>query len=257
MGLTLKYSFALLSLCSCALAAAPQVSNGYYTWYKKPCKQNDAKFTDCLLKTARVGVVELKNGDSKRHLPSINPFFLPKMEITTGSDQVGLKFKMQDVNIHGLPDIQFLNIKGDEKIHKYEWVIQTKTINLDGNYIAGGKILILPVVGNGKFQFSLKDMKCRLKIKHELEKKADGKEYIKFTQVQFIIDDVKHVRYTLHNLFNGDKLLGGQILTFINQAWREVFEEVKPGIEQTMSEVIKYLITPLTRVPYDYIFPPS
>lgn len=249
-------SLAVLFLCS-YISAASTSNNGYYEWYKRPCKQNDPAFNDCLLRTARIANPKMKNGDPERNLPSINPFFLPSMEIRTGSEQVGLKLKMKNVNIFGIGDIDILGLKGNMTKRKIEWQILTKTINLDGDYEAGGRILILPVTGKGKFDFTLKEMKVRLRMHWDLVKKSDGKEHIKYTLVKFIIDDIKHAKYNLQNLFNGDKLLGGQMLTFLNENWKEVFAETKPGIEQTMSEVVKFLISPMSRVPYDYLFPPK
>nr|CAD7396621.1 unnamed protein product [Timema cristinae] len=42
----------------------------------------------------------------------------------------------------------------------------------------------------------------------------------------------------LENLFNGDKLLGDNMNTFLNENWRDVVDDVGPAFTQSLAELM-------------------
>lgn len=64
----------------------------------------------------------------------------------------------------------------------------------------------------------------------------------------------EHVHFEFDNLFNGDKALTATMNEFVNANWRDIYEEMKPGISKATGLVVKSMInTFFTKYPYaDY-----
>lgn len=61
--------------------------------------------------------------------------------------------------------------------------------------------------------------------------------------------------YVLDNLFNGDKKLAANILKVLNDNWKDIFQDVKEGLEKSYSEIFKAVANRLFRaVPVHEIF---
>lgn len=46
----------------------------------------------------------------------------------------------------------------------------------------------------------------------------------------------------LTNLFNGDQALGQNLNTFLNENWREVWNELQPSIHVAIAEIVKSVL---------------
>lgn len=63
-----------------------------------------------------------------------------------------------------------------------------------------------------------------------------------------------HIQLT--NLFNGNKLLGDQMNEFLNENWRDAYNELSPTIFKIISEILVSVVSRISSVvPYDNIFP--
>lgn len=71
--------------------------------------------------------------------------------------------------------------------------------------------------------------------------KRHHKTYLKFVEHHVTLD-VTHVYFHFDNLFNGNKALGDNINQVLNDNWKEVFEDVKSGYCEVMSEIIQSLL---------------
>lgn len=59
-----------------------------------------------------------------------------------------------------------------------------------------------------------------------------------------------HVR--LDNLFNGQKALGDTMNQFLNDNWKEIYDELKPGVMDALGQVVVNLVNNvLSAVPYE------
>lgn len=62
-------------------------------------------------------------------------------------------------------------------------------------------------------------------------------------------------QYDFDNLFNGDKQLAANILKVMNDNWKEIFDDVKEGLESSYSEIFKAVASRLfNAVPLHEIF---
>lgn len=85
-----------------------------------------------------------------------------------------------------------------------------------------------------------------------LEKK--GKEYIQTEK--FALDfNTTRLHIKLENLFNGDKRLGDNMNTFLNQSWRDILNELKPSIQFAIEKLFEGIINRIfLKVAYDDIY---
>lgn len=100
-------------------------------------------------------------------------------------------------------------------------------------------------------------LSVNLKTTHVLqgepfEKK--GKKYWRLNDYKLTLEPELVTMY-FGNLFNGDRLLGESTNTFINEQWRDIFGELRPGYEETFGIIFKDIANRIfTRVPFNDIF---
>lgn len=57
------------------------------------------------------------------------------------------------------------------------------------------------------------------------------------------------------NLFNGDKALGEGTNRFLNEAWQEILNELKPVLKKAIGNIAKGVVTPIiSKFPYNDLF---
>ncbi|WP_191113324.1 JHBP domain-containing protein, partial [Acinetobacter pittii] len=60
----------------------------------------------------------------------------------------------------------------------------------------------------------------------------------------------------LENLFNGDKLLGGNMNRFLNENWKEILRDLKPALSKTLANLAKTILQNMSNlIPFDVMFP--
>lgn len=118
-----------------------------------------------------------------------------------------------------------------------------------------GQVLILPIKGNGKSNITMVDLKTKHDQRGEIFEK-DGEKYFRIKEYKIKFEP-RLVMMNFTNLFNGDKQLGNNMNSFLNENWQVVFDELKSGYEESFSKVFKSFANQLfTQVPVDKIFLP-
>lgn len=79
--------------------------------------------------------------------------------------------------------------------------------------------------------------------------------FIQDTNILFFLSFIFRLYIQLDNLFNGNKVLGDTMNSFMNENWKEIFDELKPGILEALGSVIVNIANNVfDRVPYDTMF---
>lgn len=222
--------------------------------YIKPCK-NDASLNDCALKNGKDAIPKLIPGDPKYKIPKLDPFDIKQIKIDHGSNSFGLKLNLKNCKLTGLKDAQFVASRMDLAKRHVEWDVKIPKVVLFGDYVADGKILVLPITGKGKANVTLLNMDITYKYDFLLEKR-NGKDYVQIPNDKASID-FKTTRLFLkfENLFNGDKLLGDNMNTFLDENWKEVLDELGSPLVKSLTPVFTLIINGIAKeVPYNEIF---
>ena len=91
----------------------------------------------------------MSTGNSDIALPSIDPLRSNIMKVVQESGPVVIEATMRDFKIHGFSKGKFYKFKGFDK-NLLEIGLKTPSGNFVGPYSINGKILIIPVTGEGK-----------------------------------------------------------------------------------------------------------
>lgn len=130
-------------------------------------------------------------------------------------------------------------------------------LEMTSNYMMEGKILMLPITGQGKAYGNYTDIIAVVTTQGEnYVKKSDQKTYFRVTD--FFVDfDVGHASIQLDNLFNGaDEALADAMNLFLNDNWKTVAAEIKPALEDSVAELFKDFANRIyVKYPQDVLFP--
>ncbi|XP_023309700.1 protein takeout-like isoform X1 [Anoplophora glabripennis] len=218
----------------------------------KPCKRNDPDLNGCAKRNGLEAIPYLLKGDKEYKIPNLSPLHLPQIDIASGGN---FKIKFNDIVLSGLETVDFRDININLKKKTIRVTVAFSSVNLKGQYEMDGRILVLPLKGNGPADLTFDDVVVDYFFQFELIKKGDGKEYINPDIKPEIKYTLRNAHYHFDNLFNGDKLLGDQTNAFLNEHASDVNEDLGESISQTISAVVTNIIQRiLAVVPYDEIF---
>ena len=218
----------------------------------KKCKITDDQ---CMLDTANE--IVKKNDFSGLGLPPLDPLAIDKLDIEQGGNHsVQISLKLRKVHLIGLSKAKVYKISGfqsDPNKMKLEIKMKSPLGVVKGPYKINGKVLVLPIQGNGTVTLELHNLDVTLRF---LTKKVvrDGKTYMEIEKSKFryVVTGAK-VNFT--NLFNGDKALGDNMNYFLNENWSILLDELKKPINDGFAEIFKNIMNKLfMSTPYDEIF---
>lgn len=172
-----------------------------------------------------------------------------------------MKFNLKSKIYSSIPSNQnyyfflliFSGFNADPHTSKYEVYATVPKITINGKYKIDGRVLVLPIKGEGDAHLVLDNMTLNVIYKPKVIVKK-GKEYIQTDK--FKLDfDTQQLHMKLENLFNGDKKLSDNMNTFLNENWRDILKELKPSISFAIEEIFKSIINRVfIKVPYEELF---
>ncbi|XP_063224508.1 protein takeout-like [Bacillus rossius redtenbacheri] len=226
--------------------------------YFKPCSRNDPDLDACALKNGIEAVPFLLKGDRKYKIPVVDPLKITEIRIddaNKGSSATGLNIFLRDLTVYGLDKVQLKKVHFDLQKKEVEIVLAIPSLRLKSQYEIDGKILVLPIKGKGDGNINMTDVDITYWLKYDLVTKPDGLEYMKAGDSK-LVHKTKNMHMYLDNLFNGDKTLGENTNSFLNENWEVLNTEIGPFIAQAIGEAIKQIIANcMDLIPYNVLFP--
>lgn len=115
---------------------------------------------------------------------------------------------------------------------------------------------MLPIQGDGKSKLNIENMDMIVKFKPKVITK-NGKNYIQTDKFSLTFT-TSRLSIQLDNLFNGDKLLGDNMNSFLNENWQDILGELKPSISYAVEKILESIANRIfAKVPYNLLFLPS
>lgn len=170
------------------------------------------------------------------------------------TNAINLRSSFTNAEIHGLS--RSILKRTAMKFKKFAMKSDAYTDRLDftGQYTMKGRMLVLPIVGEGFANVSMHELSTRHELYGDYYTGKDNNTYVNIT-TYIIKFTPKWVTFRFDNLFNGDKLLGKTMNDFMNSNWEPVFYGLIPGYEEKFGEKFKTVANILFRqVPFDLIF---
>ncbi|XP_014244700.1 protein takeout-like [Cimex lectularius] len=217
------------------------------------CARTDPHFQHCLQLAIEDAFHKLAAGYPKLGLTPLEPLVIPVLDIGRGNVPLNINMTFRNVEIGGITTINITKQATDIDAYKSEYHTFNKKLILEGDYEVDGKILLIPIRGKGKAHIELQNVKGVLKLKGN--KKARGRHtYFDLEKFDYKFSPSNMV--IKFDTFNSDKKLNNVMNRILNKYWREVLWEVKPGFEESISEVFKNIASNLfNRVPLEEIYP--
>ena len=154
----------------------------------------------------------------------------------------GLKFSLTDGRLKGLRSSVIDKVKWDQKKNRLEIDYHFNS-TVKGHYTSGGRLLILPITGDGQMKLKTKNMAIQLYIDFKMVTGEDGKEYVNPVKYDFTFDIKDGAHFNLTGLFNGNDELSNTMLTFLNENWKQVSVEFgRPIIDAAAKKIFKGIV---------------
>ncbi|XP_026470942.1 protein takeout-like [Ctenocephalides felis] len=204
------------------------------------CKFED---TTCLQKAIEEALFVFKDGSPKIHMAKVDPLHISGIHIDQGMESpIAVKLNFIDNDLTGLSQITVKKVESFST-EKLDWKLHLlmPRLELYGDYNVSGRVLVLPIVGQGKSNLTIVNTEATAIIQGRLDAiEKNGKKYHQIDN--FELDFVpKRLHIYLGNLFNGDKALGDNMNVFLNENWQDIFNELKPAVQDSFAAVFKEL----------------
>lgn len=130
-------------------------------------------------------------------------------------------------------------------------------LEMNARYNMEGKILMLPITGNGMARGNFTNIDITAIVQGErYQSRKTGETH--YRVIDFYVDfDIGQADIHLDNLFNGDSTLSNAMNLFLNDNWKVVAAEIKPALENTVSEIFKTFSNKIySKFSLDTLLPP-
>ncbi|XP_041784693.1 uncharacterized protein LOC121600295 [Anopheles merus] len=227
---------------------------------KLPASYSQCKTGDepCVVQAITNTFHKFQGGVPALGLASLDPLRIDEMDIVQGTGPVNIVLNFKNVDITGFKDVAVKKAKGfTETPNVMEMNLRLPVASLVGSYKIKGKVLILPIQGEGTSNMTMVNCDFLMKWNGALEKRANGKEYYQMNKIKATFDTTRFYMH-LTNLFNGDKALGDNMNQFLNDNWEDILKELKPAIIGAFTKIFRAIITNVfENVPYEELFLPN
>ncbi|XP_050079367.1 uncharacterized protein LOC126567180 [Anopheles maculipalpis] len=219
------------------------------------CKADDEP---CIIQAISDTFHKFQGGVPGLGLASLDPLRIDEMDIVQGTGPVNIVLNFKNVDITGFKDVIVKKAKGfTANPNVMEMNLLLPVASLVGSYKIKGKVLILPIQGEGISNMTMVNCDFLMKWNGGLEKRENGKEYYQMNKIKATFDTTRFYMH-LTNLFNGDKALGDNMNQFLNDNWEDILKELKPAIIGAFTRIFRALITNVfENVPYEELFLPN
>ncbi|CAH1110230.1 unnamed protein product [Psylliodes chrysocephalus] len=224
----------------------------------KLCHRSQKDFAECVGKNMRGGLGAFAPGYKEMGIPTLNPYFIEKLEIKPPSPDSSVAIHLTFTNLHvsgmTVTDIDHMEIDFDKGC---SWVMDAVSpfIILDGEYTMDGKLLLFALNAHGKANVTQVNLRNRHSMWCEKYQKK-GKTHIRF--INYTMDmRPDNVLFEFTNLFPSNKDIENEIGKTLNENSLAIFNEIKAPVEQIFSTIHTQIANQvLSKIPFDDIFLP-
>lgn len=218
------------------------------------CRGGDG---ECLPGVITSVISRVANGHPGLNLPPIDPLHINAINMQSGSNSpVNINLDLMNQDLHGLTNIKVKKVRGFEKNPEgqlFDVDAFVDRVKLIGQYKIDGRVLVLPIQGQGRSNLTLDNLNINIKFTTRSTVKNNNL-YIQTTKMRFTFD-VSRLYIYLENLFNGDKALSDNMNLFLNENWKDIFQELRPSIQDAFSQIVDSLINSVfAKIPYSDIY---
>ncbi|XP_049872592.1 circadian clock-controlled protein daywake-like [Pectinophora gossypiella] len=213
----------------------------------KPCKFDDKA---CLLSSAQAALPHVAAGIPELGVPTADPLVLEEIN----SKQDGLDIQFKNLKVAGPGKCKFVSISVDGDKSTLTFDVECP-ITATGQYKVGGKLLVVPIEGEGDCE--IKTDKIKLSVITHMDQTAgsDGKQHWNIVSYEHSYEPEEQIHFRLDNLFGGNQEKAQPVMEILNHSWKEVILTIgKPIIAEIIHQAKEVIQSFLHAVPADELF---
>ncbi|XP_023307738.2 protein takeout-like [Lucilia cuprina] len=202
----------------------------------KACSLSDPNNGVCLAKAFEVFYTHWRDGiPGLKNFGSIDPFHVKKIHLEQNNPNINFKMDLKDVIITGLGQatIAKASLNGE---YNFKLLTKVPQIQNKGNYRMKGSILLLRLDSTGLMDNEVSNVDVVFSLKTQLIE-VNGQKFFDVTGIQTSIKNIDNFHINFTNLFDGNKELEDSANDVFNQNWRELFEIMRPALEETLDAI--------------------
>lgn len=213
----------------------------------------DSNFDKCLVDAVNKAIQILKDGNKEFGIPTLDPLAVKSLVIDAGTAPINLRQTLKNVLVSDMISTSKIKrYRTDLDNHLIICDSVTDRIQMLGDYEMSGRILLLPITGNGRANITLVNSKIEHRLIGEPFEK-DGVKYMRLKEYRVTFDP-KRVYMHFENLFN-DATLSQTMNRFLNDNWETVFNELKTGYSKSFGKIFREISNRIfEKVPMDTMF---
>ncbi|XP_050540297.1 uncharacterized protein LOC126904935 [Daktulosphaira vitifoliae] len=206
----------------------------------KSCKTKDPNLDECIKLTFETMFPYLAKGIPEIETLPFEPLHIDKVALTKVQGAVMLYGAFTNLTVRGPSNTTALYTKMNLNKRRLDIGLFIPTIKVESKYDLKGNILLLPLVGVGDAKLFLKNVTTHVYINIDFIKNMN--ETVMLANSMKVDFSLTSLRINLDNLFNGNKVLGRTVNTFLNQNSLQVVEDLKENIGENLSVIFKKIM---------------
>ncbi|XP_055850304.1 protein takeout [Episyrphus balteatus] len=229
----------LLSVLTVTCAANREIINNSPQFQEKPnwlktCPRANPNENKCFRDLFEGCFPALAAGIPEIGVKSFEPLHIDAVSVSKGSGNLVLAGGFQNLIVRGPSNATVRKASLDLEKKLFNFELEIPILRIRAKYNLKGNILLLPVVGNGDVNMSLKNVRTAVYTKINLRNDPEEIIHIENMKVTFLVGSM---RIHLTNLFNGNEILGTSINQFLNQNGNEIIAELRPDLELGLADI--------------------
>ncbi|XP_045769225.1 circadian clock-controlled protein daywake-like isoform X3 [Maniola jurtina] len=210
-----------------------------------PCKIEDQA---CIQNSVNVIATKIIQGIPELGVETSDPLFFETIE---GNLSI-LKYKFFNTTITGYKDCTVSNLKVSPDLTSLYYELNCPRLKLNGKYDITGRLIILPVEGNGDYEVITGKYSILVDSELKVQRGSDGKSYLSIKNFKLKCNPLSAPHFDFKNLFHGQKDFSDAVHKFAHENWPEVADLVQdPVFYPIVNSVIKNVNKFLKTVPLD------
>ncbi|XP_034255236.1 uncharacterized protein LOC117653567 [Thrips palmi] len=239
----------VLAVTAPSVQAANKIPESWGT-----CKRSDPKLDECLKGAMQRAMKELEKGNAEFGLLPLDPFKVQQLRLDKGGGgALSMDMTLSDAELVGFKNAKVESFKAD--MNKYKFVATMRTPNLDLNslYKVVGRVLLIPINGNGKTTIKMQKTLIRLTMQGNLKKAKSGKEHLHIDNVNFELIPEK----STFKFVNPAHATQADLLSrVVSENDGVIMEDLRPAISEAFSQALLQIANRIfSKVPFEDAFP--
>ncbi|XP_026477545.1 uncharacterized protein LOC113383497 [Ctenocephalides felis] len=221
--------------------------------FMKSCTLKAPDFKKCNLESIQGLFSKLATGIAEIDVPAADPLHIDKLRILQGQGPVSVNASLENVVITGFSKTKIVENRVNLKNFHFYTLMKIPKLRIEGTYDLKGRILLVPLIGNGKCWFEPTDLDIEMRNEVNIYKR-DNYHFFNVTasKVRF---NVGGLTLNLNNLFDGLKALEQSTNAYLNANWRPVSESLRPILSQAIEDILVVLARQVFHgVPAEFFF---